>query len=55
MTFTRALEVTDSIAGMGHSGGVLRGSNGGHPAPRQGEDGGDNRESVYDMNYEISV
>merc|ERR1712096_477987 len=52
MTFTRALEVTDSIAGLGHGGGggVLRGSNGGtHPAPRQGEDG-DNRESVYDMN-----
>ena len=49
MTFTRALEVTDSIQGIqgiqGH-----RGSNGGAH-----QDGGDNRESVYDMNYEISV
>ena len=57
MTFTRALEVTDSIAGLGHgTGGILRGSNGGaHPPARQGEEGSENRESVYDMNYEISV
>jgi len=56
MTFTRALEVTDSIAGLGHGGGgILRGSNGGAHPTRQGEEGGDNRESVYDMNYEISV
>ena len=46
MTFTRALEVTDSLGGM-------RGANG---APRQMEEpGADHRESVYDMNYEISV
>jgi len=47
MSFTRALEVTDSLAGM-------RGVNG---APRQMEEpgpGADHRESVYDMNYEIS-
>ena len=44
ISFTRALEVTDSLAGG------LRGTNGG----RTGQEG-DHRESVYDMNYEISV
>ena len=47
LTFTRALEVTDSIAGIQQRG---QGSNG---AARGGE--GEHRESVYDMNYEISV
>ena len=58
LTFTRALEVTDSLAGAG-----VRGvANNGAVPPRhvmggdQGEGGGaDHRESVYDMNYEISV
>lgn len=55
MTFTRAMEVTDSLAaGAGQmpnqSGGRANGG------PRLGEEGGaDHRESVYDMNYEISV
>ena len=48
MTFTRALEVTDSLAGAG----VMRGANGGI---RQQPAEEDHRESVYDMNYEISV
>ena len=52
MTFTRALEVTDSLAGMGSGGGVMRGANGG--IRQQGAEE-DHRESVYDMNYEISV
>ena len=58
LTFTRALEVTDSLAGAG-----VRGvANNGAVPPRhvmggdQGDGGGaDHRESVYDMNYEISV
>ena len=42
MTFTRALEVTDRAEQQGQ----------GRP---RGEEGEGNRESVYDMNYEISV
>ena len=54
MTFTRAMEVTDSLAaGAGQmpnqSGGRANGG------PRLGEEAADHRESVYDMNYEISV
>ena len=48
LSFTRALEMTDSIAGIQQRGGVANGVAGG----REGEE---QRESVYDMNYEISV
>ena len=43
VSFTRALEVTDSLAGG------IRAGNG----PRAGTE--EHRESVYDMNYEVSV
>jgi len=46
MSFTRALEVTDSLQ-------QGRGQQGNHPGQNVGDEG--NRESVYDMNYEISV
>ncbi len=66
MSFTRALELTDkmqNVRGVGLPPG--RGSGGGIP-PSNGQggaggglsqDGGEagNRESVYDVNYEISV
>ena len=47
LTFTRALEMSDSLASeRARANGSVR---------QQGEDVADNRESVYDMNYEISV
>jgi hypothetical protein len=53
MTFTRALEVTDRAQEQGQH--LLRHQppNGAPPRGAEGEEG--NRESVYDMNYEISV
>lgn len=50
MTFTRALEVTDRVEQ-----GQARGQGNGAVARGGGEEGESNRESVYDMNYEISV
>ena len=47
MSFTRALEVTDSLAGG------LRGATVGARSGQEGEHR--DRESVYDINYEISV
>ena len=56
LTFTRALEVTDSIAGIQQRGQVngVGGAGRGGQAGGQSE-GAEHRESVYDMNYEISV
>ena len=56
MTFTRALEVTDQIQMRGGGGGGGRG--GPPPLPNNNvgaEAGENNRESLYDVNYEISV
>ena len=56
MTFTRALEVTDSIAGIqqrGQANGVGGAGRGGQAGGQS--EGAEHRESVYDMNYEISV
>lgn len=51
MSFTRALEVTDKIQMRGGRQADLSGGGGGQPT-----DGSDpNRESLYDVNYEISV
>jgi hypothetical protein len=62
MSFTRALELTDKMQnvrappGRGSGGGVppSNGPGGGGGPSQDGGDGG-NRESVYDVNYEISV
>ena len=54
MTFTRALEVTDRAEAGEQSRQLLRHSNGQVPRTTEQEQG-ENRESVYDMNYEISV
>merc|ERR1719237_1207081 len=54
MTFTRALEVTDRAEAGEQSRQLLRHSNGQVPRTSEQEQG-ENRESVYDMNYEISV
>ena len=54
MTFTRALEVTDRAEAGEQSRQLLRHSNGRVPRTSEQEQG-ENRESVYDMNYEISV
>ena len=56
LTFTRALEVTDSIAGIqqrGQANGVGGAARGGGAGGQT--EGAEHRESVYDMNYEISV
>jgi len=55
LTFTRALEVTDSIAGIqqrGQANGVGGAGRGGQTGGQS--EGAEHRESVYDMNYEIS-
>ena len=61
MSFTRALELTDKMQnvrvppsrGSGGGNGGLPPSNGAGASQDGGEGG--NRESVYDVNYEISV
>jgi len=55
MTFTRALEVTDRVEQGQHLvRGQQQGPGNGAAVRGETEEGG-NRESVYDMNYEISV
>ena len=62
MTFTRALEVTDSLQQQQQQimrGGGRMGQQQQPPPPPPGDGGGEGngggRDSVYDMNYEISV